>query len=78
VRIGLNAGEPVAEDGDLYGASVNLAARIAAEAEGGQVLVSDVVRQLAAGKTFRFIARGERVLRGFESPVPVYEFDWHA
>src|SRR3990170_4201324 len=49
VRIGLNAGEPVAEEGDLFGTAVNLAARIAAQAQGGQVLVSDVVRQLGAG-----------------------------
>ena len=76
VRIGLNAGEPVAEEGDLFGAAVNLAARIAAQAQGGQVLVSDVVRQLVAGKGFLFADRGEAVLRGFEDPVRLYEVRW--
>jgi class 3 adenylate cyclase len=47
VRIGLNAGEPVAEEQDLFGSSVQLAARVCAKAEAGQILVSNVVRELA-------------------------------
>ncbi|MEX0799895.1 MAG: adenylate/guanylate cyclase domain-containing protein [Dehalococcoidia bacterium] len=73
VRIGINAGEPVAEDGDLFGAAVQLAARIAAQAEGGQVLVSDLVKGLAMGKEFRFQDRGEATMKGFAEPVRVYE-----
>jgi class 3 adenylate cyclase len=76
VRIGLNAGEPIAEEEDLYGTAVNLAARIAAQAAGGEVLASDVVRQLVAGKEFLFADRGEMSLRGFEDPVHVYEVRW--
>ena len=76
MRIGLNAGEPVAEEGDLFGTAVNLAARIAGQAQGGEVLVSDVVRQLVAGKGFLFADRGDVVLRGFEDPVRVYEVRW--
>ena len=76
VRIGLNAGEPIAEDDDLFGTAVNLAARIAAQAQGGQILASDVVRQLVAGKGFLFADRGESALRGFEEPVRVYEVGW--
>jgi class 3 adenylate cyclase len=72
VRIGLNAGEPVAEDEDLFGTAVQLTARIAARAEPGQVLVSDVVRQLAAGKGFLFSDEGNAALRGFEDPVHLY------
>ena len=73
VRIGLNAGEPVAEEGDLFGTAVQMAARIAAHAEPGRVLVSNVVRELAAGKGFLFSDRGDVVLRGFEDPVRLYE-----
>jgi class 3 adenylate cyclase len=73
VRIGLNAGEPIAEEADLFGTAVNMAARIAARAEGGEILASDVVRQLVAGKGFLFSDRGETVLRGFEDPVRLYE-----
>jgi class 3 adenylate cyclase/pimeloyl-ACP methyl ester carboxylesterase len=72
VRIGLNAGEPVAEGEDLFGTAVQLASRIAARAEPGQVLVSDVVRQLAAGKGFLFSDEGNTVLRGFEDPVRLF------
>jgi class 3 adenylate cyclase len=76
VRVGLNAGEPIVEEADLFGTAVNLAARIAAKAEGGEVLASDVVRQLVAGKGFLFSDRGDVALRGFEDPVRLYEVRW--
>ena len=76
VRIGLNAGEPIAEEADLFGTAVNLAARIAAKAEGGEIMVANVVRELAAGKGFRFADRGEVALRGFEDPVRLHEVRW--
>ena len=76
VRVGLNAGEPIEEDGDLFGATVILASRIAAKAEGGEILVSDNVRSLSAGKGFLFADRGEFVAKGFEDPVHVYEVRW--
>ena len=81
VRIGLNAGEPIAEDdpggrGDLFGTAVIVAARIAAQAHGGEILVSDVVRQLVAGKGFLFSDRGDHALKGFEDPVRVWEVRW--
>jgi class 3 adenylate cyclase len=76
VHIGLNAGEPVAEDDDLFGTAVQLARRICDQAEGGEILASDVVRQLVAGKGFLFADRGDVALRGFEDPVRVYEVRW--
>jgi adenylate cyclase len=76
VRVGLNAGEPIAEDEDLFGTAVQLAARICAQAEPGQILAPIVVRELAAGKRFLFADRGEVVLRGFEDPVRLYEVRW--
>ena len=76
VRIGLNAGEPVAEDDDLFGTAVQLASRICAQAEPAQILASDVVRQLVAGKDFLFSDRGDTALRGFEDPVRLYEVRW--
>jgi class 3 adenylate cyclase/pimeloyl-ACP methyl ester carboxylesterase len=74
--IGLNAGEPITEEKDLFGTAVNMAARIAAKAEGGEILASDVVRQLVAGKGFLFADRGEVELRGFEESVRLYEVRW--
>ncbi len=76
VRVGLNAGEPIAEDDDLYGTAVNLAARICAHAEAGQILAPVVVRELAAGKQFLLADLGETELRGFEDPVRLYEVSW--
>lgn len=76
VRIGLNAGEPVADGDDLFGTSVQLASRVCSRAEPRQVLVSDVVRQLVAGKGFLFNDRGETDLRGFEDPVRIFEVRW--
>lgn len=81
VRIGLNAGEPIAEEhpdgrGDLFGTSVDLASRICGHAEPGQIVVSNVVRELAAGKEFLFADLGETELRGFEDPVRLFEVRW--
>ncbi len=76
IRIGLNAGEPIQEEGDLFGSTVILAARIAAQAQAGEVLASLAVRELSAGKGFGFADRGEHELRGFEKPVRLFDVDW--
>ena len=76
VRIGLNAGEPVAEEGDLFGTAVQLAARVCAKAQPGEILIPEGVRHLVAGKGFLFSDRGDTVLRGFEDPVRVFEVLW--
>ncbi len=76
VRIGLNAGEPVVEEDDLFGASVQLARRVCDHAEPGQIVVADVVRQLATGKGFLFSDLGDVVPKGFEEPVRLYEVRW--
>jgi class 3 adenylate cyclase/pimeloyl-ACP methyl ester carboxylesterase len=76
IRVGLNAGEPIEEDGDLFGWTVIMAARVAAKADAGEILASDVVRGLCSGKGFLFADRGEYVLKGFEEPIRVYEVGW--
>ena len=76
VRIGLNAGEPVAEEADLFGTAVQAAARICAHAHPNQILAADVVRQLAAGKGFRFADRGQTHLKGFEGRHRLHEVLW--
>lgn len=78
VRIGVNAGEPVAEEGDLFGASVILAARVKDQAGGGEILIPGPVRHLLAGKDFSFADRGEFVPRGFDDAVRLYEVRWQA
>lgn len=73
IRIGLNAGEPLAEESDLYGTAVQLARRICDQAAPGEVLVSNVVQELAAGREFDFTDRGQATLKGFEAPVRLWE-----
>jgi len=76
VRIGLNAGEPVVEESDLFGTAVQLARRVCDKAEAGTILVTDVVRQLAAGKGFLFSDQGVEPLKGFDDPVRLYQVRW--
>ena len=76
VRVGLNAGEPIAEDDDLFGTAVNRAARITAAAKGGEILVANVVRELAEGKDILFADRGEANLKGFDESVRLFEVSW--
>ena len=75
VRIGINAGEPIAESDDLYGTTVNQAARIMSMAQGGEILVSDLVRGLLQGRRYQFEDRGEHQLRGFRGSVQVYRVE---
>ncbi|HET7693423.1 MAG TPA: tetratricopeptide repeat protein [Gemmatimonadota bacterium] len=74
LRIGIHVGDVVAApDGDLYGDGINVAARIQAEAEPGEVWASeDVWRQLRQRPEFRFDPRGERELRGLDAPLKLY------
>lgn len=76
LRIGLSAGEPVAEDEDLFGATVQLAARLCDCAKNDSILVASVVRDLCLGKKLPFIDEGERSLKGFDRPVRVYTVQW--
>jgi class 3 adenylate cyclase len=76
VRIGLSAGEPVTEQGDLFGATVQLARRCCDAGEPGSIVVAPVVRDLCIGKGFEFVSRGDVELKGFEEPVRLYEVRW--
>ncbi len=70
VRIGISAGEPVDQANDLFGSTVQLAARLCAQADPGQILVSNVVADLCIGKGLKFDDAGDAVLKGFETPIP--------
>ena len=76
MRIGIHAGEPIAEDDDLHGTAVIMASRIMATASGDEIMVSSLVRELVAGRDYRFMGRGQRLLKGFDQPVPLFELDW--
>jgi adenylate cyclase len=76
VRVGINAGEPITSEGLLFGTSIHAAFRICTRARPGQILMSDVVRQLVAGRRFVFVNRGRVTLRGFQGRVQLYEVQW--
>jgi class 3 adenylate cyclase len=73
VRVGLNAGEPVATDSDLFGLAVTLTQRICARAGDGRVLVSESVRALAEGTGYTFRAAGRYSLKGLSQRHQLYE-----
>jgi class 3 adenylate cyclase len=77
VRIGVNSGDVSEERGDLFGAAVNAAARVAANAQGGEILVSGVVKQLAGRVPgVSFVDRGWFRLKGFEERWQLFEVAW--
>jgi len=78
LRIGLSAGEPVTEGRDLFGSTVQLAARTCDHAKPEQILVTSVVQKLCIGKKFPFSDLGETTLRGFDEPECLHEVIWHA
>jgi class 3 adenylate cyclase len=77
VGVGINAGEPVTGDNDdLFGAVVQLAARLCGAAEAGDITVSVAVRELCRGKRFTFVERGPMPLKGIPDPVAAYAVAW--
>jgi class 3 adenylate cyclase len=76
LRIGLSAGEPIEEHGDLFGKVVQLAARLCALAEPGRILVDQVVLEQRQGKELPLSDLGELTLKGFDHAVRVYEVNW--
>jgi class 3 adenylate cyclase len=72
VAIGLNSGSPIREGGDLHGTPVIVAARAVDLAAGGEVVVTDVVRQLTAGKGLQYDALPEITLEGFSEAASLY------
>ena len=74
IGIGINTGEPVREGADFFGGTVNLASRICAVAEPGQILVSETLRAVA-GKIegTSFDDKGDFALKGFREAQRLYE-----
>jgi class 3 adenylate cyclase len=76
VRIGAAAGEPVEQHHDLFGCTVQLAARLCSQALPEQILVSNAIAELCLGKGFSFQDVGEVVLKGFARPVRAHAVVW--
>ncbi len=76
IKIGLNAGEPISEDNDLFGSTVQMAARIVDKAKADEIFVSEIVRGICAGKEIKFKNRGPFAMKGFEEDPVLYEVLW--
>ncbi|MEA2451216.1 MAG: eukaryotic-like serine/threonine-protein kinase [Thermoleophilaceae bacterium] len=77
VRMGLHTGEAIRERDDFFGRNVVVAARIAAKATGGEVLVSAPLRELADGASdIAFGAPRELGLKGLQGTYRVYTVEW--
>lgn len=76
VRIGIASGEPVEHHSDIFGSTVQLAARLCACAEPEQILISNVVAELCLGKKLRFEDVGHLTLKGFDQPIRAHAVAW--
>jgi adenylate cyclase len=77
VRIGVHVGQAVAKDGDLFGRNVAYAARVAAEADGGEILVSDEVRErVEAEGGFELSEPRSVELKGLPGDHQVFAVGW--
>jgi len=76
VRVGAAVGEPVEQDNDLFGSTVQLAARLCAHAQPEQILVSNAIAELCLGKGLLFEDIGDVTLKGFNSPVRAHAAAW--
>jgi class 3 adenylate cyclase len=76
VRMGMHVGEVIAEGGDFFGRSVILAARIAAQARGGEILISSALRDSCAEDSVAMDDGRELELKGLAGAHRVYSVDW--
>jgi class 3 adenylate cyclase/tetratricopeptide (TPR) repeat protein len=78
IRIGIHFGQVAESDGDLLGQAVHVAARVMAEATGGEILITDVVRERAEPHVdWSFLDSGLFWLRGFPERWRLYEVSWN-
>jgi class 3 adenylate cyclase len=76
IRVGAAAGEPVEQNNDLFGSTVQLAARLCSHAQPEQILVSNAIPDLCIGKGLSFEEIGEVSLKGFGYPVRAHAAAW--
>lgn len=75
LRIGLHAGEPVDDNKDLFGATVQIASRICADAAVDALVVTEEVHAVVA-EQFQLTPLGRRMLKGVREPLPLFSVDW--
>jgi class 3 adenylate cyclase len=76
LRIGLSAGEPIEEHGDLFGKTVQLSARLCGLAEPGRILIDQVILDQWQSNKLPISDLGEVTPKGFDHAVRIYEVQW--
>lgn len=76
LRVGMHVGETIADMGDVHGTVVNLTARVVDQADGGEILVTDTIRQIIVGSSYEFKSLGEVELKGIPDPIRLHRLDW--
>lgn len=76
IRVGAAAGEPVEQNNDLFGSTVQLASRLCAHAQPEQIVVTNAIAELCIGKGLSFEDMGELTLKGFASPIRAHAAAW--
>jgi adenylate cyclase len=76
ICIGINAGEPIHENNDIFGTPVQMAARVLSKAEGWEICVSSSVHDMCSGKGYSFSKKGDYELKGFDHLVPIFLCEW--
>ena len=76
LKVGINAGEPIVEDDDLFGTTVQVAARTVDKAKSEQIFVTEIVHGICAGKGLKFINRGQFEMKGVAEPITLFEAVW--
>jgi class 3 adenylate cyclase len=76
VRIGLHAGEVIKEGEDFFGRNVIMAARVAAQARGGEILTSSVVKALLQGSDAKWADNRTVELKGLSGEHEIWQVDW--
>lgn len=74
--IGVNAGEQIHENGDIFGTPAQMAAQVLSKADGEEIAVSNLVREMGTGKSCKFSKKGEHELKGFPELVPILLVYW--
>lgn len=79
IRIGINVGEVLLADGEIYGSSINLASRVCNAAGPDRIFVTGIVKSRCENENqlFCFQDKGKYVIKGFSDPIPLYKVLWN-
>jgi class 3 adenylate cyclase len=76
LRVGISVGEPIAEDDDLFGATVQMAARLCDGAGTDGVMITNMLREMCQGRALEFQDVEPKSFKGIADPVPVSLVEW--